>query len=442
MLKEFEQYLKDTCGCTADKKYLLAVSGGIDSTIMAALFHLSGADFALAHCNFHLRGVESDDDQRFVENLATGFHRPCFVKNFDTSGYSANQGISVQMAARDLRYEWFNELADQNGFDFIATGHNRNDVVETLLLNLSRGTGIRGLSGISPRHGKIIRPLLFASRDAIITFAKDNNLAWREDSSNAETKYHRNKIRHVIIPAFETLNPSFIQNTLDTAHRFDETEKFLDFALRQVRQDICTIQPDRNLIDIKKLQQYPVVDFLLFELMREFGVNPAGIQSIIRSLGSTPGKQFFTRTHCITRDRSHFIITPGTTHAEDEAIIGQDTAHINHPVCLNFNLIEPNQPFRIPEESCFAALDADLVKFPLKLRRWKAGDRFHPLGLKGSKKISDFLINIKIPLPDKKQVWILESENKIAWVVNYRIDNRFKITAGTRKILLVEYAGS
>jgi tRNA(Ile)-lysidine synthase len=441
MFKEFEQYLKETCGCGSGKKYLLAVSGGIDSTILAALFHLSGADFALAHCNFQLRGVESDDDQRFVENLAKELHRPCFVKNFDTSGYSTNQGISIQMAARDLRYEWFNELADQYGFDFIATGHNSNDLVETLLLNLSRGTGIRGLSSISPRHGKIIRPLLFASRDAIKTYAKENNLAWREDSSNAETKYHRNKIRHVIIPAFETLNPSFVQNTLDTAHRLDETEKFLDFTLRQVKQDICTLLPDRYLIDIKKLQQYPAVDFLLFELMREFGVNPAGIHGIIRSLGATPGKQFYTRTHCITRDRSYFIITPSLTQPEDEAIIGLDTAQINYPVCLTFNMMESNPPFRIPEESCIAALDADLVKFPLRLRRWRTGDRFYPLGLKGSKKISDFLINIKIPLPDKKQVWILESENRIAWVVNYRIDNRFKITSETRKILLIEYAG-
>jgi tRNA(Ile)-lysidine synthase len=441
MYKEFEQYLKETCGCGADKNYLLALSGGVDSTVLAALFHLSGTDFAVAHCNFHLRETESDDDQRFVENLAAGFNRPCFVKDFDTSGYSANQGISVQMAARDIRYEWFNELADQYGFDFIATGHNRNDVVETVLLNLSRGTGIRGLSGISPRYGKIIRPLLFASRDAITTFAKDNKLVWREDSSNAEIKYLRNKIRHVIIPAFETLNPAFVQNTLETAHRLSQTEKFLDFTLRQVKQDICTILPDRYLIDIKKLLQYPAVDFLLFELMREFGVNPTGAHSITRSLGSTSGKQFHTPTHCITRDRSHLIITPNFTPAEDEAIIDQETAQINYPFSLTFSMMESNPLFRIPKESRFAALDADLVSFPLKLRRWKTGDRFHPLGLTGSKKISDFLINMKIPLPDKKQVWILESNDKIAWVVNYRIDNRFKITSGTRKILLIEYAG-
>jgi tRNA(Ile)-lysidine synthase len=439
MLKEFLKYLKDTCGGSDKGRYLLAVSGGVDSTVMMNLFQASGLEFAVAHCNFNLRGAESDGDRQFVESLAAEMKKPCYVKGFETASYASAKGISVQMAARDLRYTWFHELAEQCRFDFIATGHNRNDVVETALLNLTRGTGIRGLSGISPCHGKVIRPLLFASRDAILQYAHDHNLNWREDSSNAETKYDRNKIRHTIIPAFETINPAFIQNALETVYRSEETEKLLNFAISQVMQEVCTKLPDRLLIDIEKLQQYPSVDILLFELMREFNIHPSGVREILKSFGSAPGKQFHTRTHCITRDRAHLIITSKMVPVTDEVCIEPDIAQISYPISLSFNITESSSAFRIPEGSQFAALDAARLVFPLKLRPWKKGDRFRPLGMTGSKKISDFLINLKIPLPDKKQVWILETEGKIAWVVNHRIDDRFKITTLTRKILLIEY---
>jgi tRNA(Ile)-lysidine synthase len=441
MLKDFEKYLIETCRCSAEKNYLLAVSGGIDSVVMAHLFHLSGMNFAIAHCNFHLRGKESDDDQHFVEELAAGFKQPCYVKSFDTLSYSESRGISIQMAARDLRYSWFEELSDNYGYDFIVAGHNQNDVVETVLLNFSRGCGIRGLTGISPRHGKIIRPLLFATRGAILQFAVDNHLHWREDSSNAETKYHRNKIRHTIIPAFETINPAFMQNALDTVQRLVQTERLLDHALEQVKQAICTVLPDRYLIDIEKLKEYPAIDLLLFELLRDFGVNQISMPALLKSFGSIPGKQFHTRTHCITRDRSHLIITSKVIPGETETFIEPEIALIDYPVHLSFSTFDMNDTFKIPAESQVAAVDADSIRFPLKLRAWKQGDRFQPLGLTGTQKISDFLINSKIPMPDKKQIWIIESGGRIVWVVNHRIDNRFKITASTRKIFLMEYKG-
>lgn len=439
MQQAFLKYLIEKCRGLPGNKYLLAVSGGVDSVVMTHLFQRANIDFGLAHCNFQLRGHESDGDERFVEELASYAGKPVYIKRFETRFYSLDQGISIQMAARDLRYAWFEELAKKEGYDHIAVAHNRNDVVETALLNLSRGCGIRGLSGINPCCGKIVRPLLFASRNEIMQFADENNLQWREDSSNAEIKYHRNKIRHAIIPAFESINPAFMQNAVDTIRRLEHTEKLLDFILNLVKQEVFTELPDRWLIDIEKLKQYPSVEILLFELLRGFGVNQLNVITILDSFSSIPGKQFHTHTHCITRDRSQLIITKNDELPETEAIIGPETHSIDFPVHLTFSLTPNSSGFRIPVERRYAVLDADKISYPLILRNWKAGDKFHPLGSKGSKKISDFLINNKIALPDKKHILVLETAGKIVWVVNHRIDNSFRITTDTRKILLVEY---
>jgi|WetSurSiteA1Bulk_404760.scaffolds.fasta_scaffold00381_2 tRNA(Ile)-lysidine synthase len=439
MQQEFLKYLNETCHCRPDRKYLLAVSGGVDSVVMTFLYHLSGIEFSIAHCNFHLRGEESEEDRNFVEQLARSYHRPFYLNDFDTKTYAEEQGVSIQMAARHLRYTWFNELAGKLACDYIATGHNRNDIVETVLLNLARGTGIRGLSGISPVHGKIIRPLLFASRESIAQFARENNLQWREDSSNAETKYHRNYIRHTIIPAFQKINPAFLKNAIETSGRLEHTERLLDWMVDLVKKEVWTELPDRCLIHIEKLKEYPSNDILLFELLREFGVSQLSIESILTAFGSNPGKQFLTRTHCITRDRSTLIITRRALREEAEVLIDQETVQINYPLHLTFTLSGITPDFTIPTERHFAALDADTISFPLLLRCWKEGDKFHPLGMEGSKKISDFLINNKIARPDKNRIWVLETGGRIAWVVNYRIDDRFRIKSETRKILLIAF---
>ena len=439
MQKEFIKYLQDTCGASEKNRFLLAVSGGIDSVAMLKLFQLSGLDFAIAHCNFHLRGAESDDDRQFVQTISAEIGKTCYVKDFDIAAYVSEKGGSVQMAARNLRYAWFEELSEKQGFDHIVTGHNQNDVVETVLLNFSRGTGIRGLTGINPRHGKVIRPLLFASRNAIMQFARDNDLTWREDSSNAEQKYSRNKIRHTIIPAFESINPTFMSNALETVVRLDQAEKLLDVIIKQVKQAIWTDLPDRQVLDFNKLMTYPAVELLLFELLRDYSINPLTVKSILDSFRSIPGKQFHTRTHCITRDRSGLIISRKSTPPEAEVLVEPEIASIDYPVHLEFTVFEIGSDYNIPHERYTAALDADKISFPLKIRHWKTGDRFHPLGMRGSKKISDFLINNKIPLPDKSKIWILETAGNIAWIVNFRIDDRFRITAKTRKILLVTY---
>lgn len=439
MQKEFERYLKLVCRCSPEKRFLLTVSGGIDSVVMAELFHKARIDFDFAHCNFNLRGEESDGDQAFVENLAARMNVRCYINRFDTLKYAEQNGISVQMAARNLRYEWFEEIRAKNAYDFIVTGHNRNDMVETVLINFARGSGIRGLTGIRPRHGFIIRPLLFASRADIRKFADVQSLLWREDSSNAETKYIRNRIRHVLIPEFEAINPAFMQNATDTISRLSQTEQLLNLALTQIKKSVWIEVPGKFLIDIEKLSEYPAVETLLFELLREFGCTSILVRSILSSFESIPGKRFITRTHSITRDRTHLIITKNEVPVDTGMQIDADTALVTHPIHLTISSLKMNAGYTIPVENKFAVLDMDQLDFPLTLRRWKAGDHFHPLGMKGTKKISDYLIDNKVSLPDKQHVWVIESSGNIVWVVNHRIDDRCRVTAKTSRVLQIEY---
>ncbi len=436
MLDDFKKYLAASCGCPLNSRFLLTVSGGIDSVVMAALFQSAGLEFAFAHCNFNLRGAESDGDQHFVQQLAEKMQVICHLKSFDTQLYALQHRISIQMAARDLRYAWFDELARENNFDFVATGHNKNDVVETMLLNLARGAGLRGLMGIRPRVDRLIRPLLFATRQEIMQFAMDNDLQWREDSSNASDKYHRNNIRHNVIPALETINPAFTRNAINTMGLLEQTGKLLDYFISGIH-GLCTEKSGQVLIDMELLKSLPAKEIVLFELLRNYGVNQPVIALILDSMNAIPGKQFHTHSHTITRDRQHLIVTARSAPDTAEITIDADTALLIHPVHLVFRTIDDLSDFVIPHENNIAAIDAGKLSYPLTLRRWKSGDRFYPLGLRGSKKVSDFLINIKMPLPDKQDLWIIESGGNIVWLVNQRIDDRFKVTAGTRSILLI-----
>jgi tRNA(Ile)-lysidine synthase len=289
------------------------------------------------------------------------------------------------------------------------------------------------------RHGYLIRPLLFASRSEIRKFAEVHSLSWREDSSNAETKYIRNRIRHVLIPEFETINPAFLQNASETIARLGQTEQLLNLALVQIKKSVWVELPDKFLIDIEKLIEFPAVETLLFELLREFGCTPLLVRSVMSSLESTPGKRFITRTHSITRDRTHFIITKNAVLSDAELKIDAETAYVTHPINLTLGSISVNPAYTIPPENKYAVLDLDQLVFPLTLRRWRPGDHFHPLGMKGTKKISDFLIDNKVPLPDKQYVWVIESAGNIVWVVNHRIDDRYRISSETSRALLIEY---
>lgn len=441
MLERFTRQLNKLCKEAPSRKYLLTVSGGIDSCVLAHLFNQAGFGFSIAHCNFQLRGAESEADLTFVEALARKYDAEFHAIRFDTLPYSKEKGVSVQMAARELRYAWFNEICIQKGYDFIVTGHNANDGVETMLLNLSRGTGIRGLMGIKVISNNIVRPLLFATRGEINAYATRHKLEWREDASNASTKYHRNKIRHTIIPAFESINPAFLENTTETIYKLEQTGKIFDFALATIKKEIWSELPDRIVIQIHKIKSFPAPDVILFELLRDYGMNHLDIREVVQLLDSDSGKQLHTPSHTITRDRSTLIITPQLEINNETVEITESTQSITYPIHLTFSISEKPADISFQKSHDTASLDAHKLKFPLLLRRWKAGDRFHPLGLKGSKKVSDFLTDQKVPLPDKDHIWVIESMGEIVWIVNYRIDDRFRITDQTSKIITICFPG-
>ena len=341
MREDFQYYLHHICGCTQKQKYLLAVSGGIDSVVMAWLFKYSELQFSIAHCNFHLRNEESDGDQIFVEDLAQKLKVRCYITHFETLDFARSKGYSIQMAARELRYKWFEELRSSLGMDFIATAHNQDDMVETLLINLTRGTGIRGLTGIKPRYGKIIRPLLFAERDSIMAFAKEMGIRWRTDSSNLNNKYQRNVIRNSIIPEFIQRFPAFRHNVLNTIQNLEQTNELMNWTMDKIKNEIKIEDNTRSLIDIQKLKQLPAVETVLFELLREYGINASMAHSLNEMISGRPGKRIYTHTHTITRDRQYLIINKykKNTTEVNEMLITSEMTEIMHPIKLHFSFL-------------------------------------------------------------------------------------------------------
>lgn len=422
-------------------KILLTVSGGIDSVAMLHLFQQAGLNFAVAHCNFKLRGSESDGDQQFVKKLSESNKKEFYTINFETEAYAKNHGISIQMAARDLRYNWFKEIATENNFSKIATAHNRDDVVETLLLNISRGTGIRGLTGIAPINGNIIRPVLFASREEIESFISSNHYQYREDSSNAETKYKRNLIRHRIIPLFKELNPSFAETIIHETNILKSVCKIYQGKLDEIKKEVIHEEKDRVLISIPDLIRNQVEIAFLYDMLETYGFSRSEIKEIYHSMASQPGKKFFSPNYILIKDREHFIIEKLVEINEAAFTIENPDNIISSPIGLKFSTFQKTDGYNFPKNQKNIALDFDLVKFPLVLRHWQQGDYFIPLGINGHKKLSDFFTDRKIPLTEKNKIWILTSDNIIVWVIDYQIDDRVKITDKTKNILLIERIG-
>ncbi len=439
MFQRFKEFIgKNNLFGPADK-ILLAVSAGMDSVTLVKLFHTAGYNFALAHCNFCLRGDESDEDELFVRKLAEQYDVPLFIKPFNTSSYARANGISIQMAARELRYQWFEELIKISGYDYYATGHHLDDVVETFFVNLTRGTGISGLTGISPKKGHLVRPLLYAYRQDIENYIKENKLLYREDSSNLEEKYMRNKLRRKVIPLFKQLNPSFNIDIIQTIDRLKETETIFRCAVDEKRKSLIKYESDRVKIPIEEILLLTPVRTYLYEFLSPYSFNAAIVNEIIETLEDQPGKIFYSATHQLVLDRKYLIITRIEKDKENKEtlLINADTTEIYEPVHLKLSLL-PAEEFRIRDRTDLAYLDNEKLTFPLMLRKWKKGDYFYPLGMKGKKKISDFLIDNKVPLTDKKNIWLLCSGKDIAWVVGHRIDDRYKITPLTREIFFLE----
>ncbi|MEW6468871.1 MAG: tRNA lysidine(34) synthetase TilS [Bacteroidota bacterium] len=438
MLERFKEFIGSERLFQPEQKIILAVSGGVDSAVLAELFHRAEFRFAIAHCNFMLRGKESDDDEAFCEQLARRYKVLFACERFDTARYVAENKVSLQAAARKLRYDWFSGLLEEQQFDYIATAHQKNDVLETMLINFTRGTGIAGLHGILPRQGRLIRPLLFATRQEIESFAAMQQIAHRIDSSNSSEKYVRNKIRMRVIPVLQEINPSIEQTAIQTSKNLYSAELILKNHLALERKRCISQKGRKVLINIKKLRQLDPVRAYLFEFLREYGFNAKLTEQVADALSETPGKKFLSESHMLVKDRENLILTP--MRADDdypEVEIKKTEKRILKPVKLSFSKETVSRRFVIPPGSEVACLDLERLRFPLKLRRWLFGDRFVPLGMSERKKVSDFLIDNKVSVSDKEGVWVLLSGHDICWVVGHRIDDRYKITPKTRKVFKV-----
>ena len=436
MLEQFQAYINRYHLIAESDCLILALSGGIDSIVLADLLLKAKVQFVVAHCNFHLRGEESDGDEKFVCEYAENNDIQYFVKHFDTEQYAAEQSVSIEMAARDLRYAWFEELRQQLGYDKIAVAHHANDQAETFFINLLRGAGLRGLKGMQPQNGVIIRPLLWASREQIHQYALENNITWREDHTNAETIYLRNKIRNQLLPVFDELHPEARQGLYKSLeHLASENELYRELLQEKLNQIV-----ERKV----EIQSIPHSAFhiqhsafqLLFEWLRQYGFNTDQCHFIFDAMETGIGNKYYSPTHQLVIGRNELQLSeikPG----EDEVIqieMGEET--ILSPIHFRFSQCEKTADFIINKSPNVAQLDAEKIQFPLALRHWRNGDRFHPLGMKGSKLLSDFFVDQKFTEFQKRNVWLLVSaDHKILWVVGYRIDDRFKIEERTRTVL-------
>ncbi len=440
MLRPFKLYIAQQKLFSRKDKILLAVSGGIDSIVMCELFYQAKLNFGIAHCNFCLRGDESEGDELFVKELAAKYNVPFHYVKFNTNETAHQEGISIQMAARQLRYDWFEALLKEHQYLYIATAHHQNDQTETFFINLLRGTGIAGLHGILPKQHNIIRPLLFAGRDEIVNYATANKLTYREDSSNASNKYQRNLLRNQIMPLFREMKPDFDSTMSENIVRIAEAEIIFNEMIDQKRKMAVKEENDVTLISIAVLKEFNAVGTYLHHFLLPFNFNSDIIPDIVKSLDDIPGKLFYSPTHRLVRDREYLIISK-ITEAETDCplvYIKENTAQICLPLVMNFNTISDARVFKIIADNKVAYLDYDQLKFPLIIRKWTVGDHFYPFGMENKKKLSDFFINQKLSLNQKENTWLLCSGNDIVWIIGIRIDNRFRITTKTKTIYKIE----
>ena len=438
MLEFFKKFISEERLVTSGKTLLLAVSGGIDSVVLTDLSNRAGLKFAIAHCNFGLRGKESDGDEIFVNQLAKKHKVEFHSKRFDTKAFAAEHKVSIQMAARELRYQWFDKLLTENKYSELLVAHHKDDEVETFFINLIRGTGIAGLHGIALKREKIVRPLLFTNRKNIEKYARQNKLAYREDSSNASEKYLRNKLRLKIIPLLKEINPSLESGINKSIQRIREFEQLISETV-QAKLDAIRVKKKNGIeIDCKKLAMLNPASVYMYELLKPFGFNESVCKEVSTIISEkSSGKQFLSRTHRLLKNRDTLIITDLLKKAPKEFQLKVTTKKVTQPFRLTISKTEVKS-LRIPSAASTACLDFDKLKFPLSIRRWRNGDAFYPLGMKTQKKLSDFFIDNKYSMLDKERAWLLTSGQDIVWVIGKRIDERYKITKETKTVYKLE----
>ena len=432
MLEDFKSFVTSEELFDPSDKILIAISGGIDSVVLADLFYKLKLNFAIAHCNFCLRGEESDADEDFVKKISKKYKVELYSEKFDTNLFAEQEKVGIQVAARMLRYTWFNKLCDQYGFQYIATAHHKNDVLETVLLNLVRGTGISGLHGIKAKNGRLIRPMLFADKEQIRDYVAEKQLIWREDSSNESNKYSRNLIRNEVIPLLKNINSNLEETIFQTVEKVSIAEEVFFSEIVNIKKAILINKEGSIIIQFDLFVPKPVL--YLFELIKDFNFNYDQAGEIHQSLDQQSGKQFISPTHLLVKDRDTLVVTPKdiseftSIEIKDDDLIVDATSFKLKLKALDI------ASFKLNTSAKMASLDYDKLKFPLKIRKWKEGDWFIPLGMNGKKKISDLLIDQKISLNLKEKVRVITSGDSIIWVTGIRIDDRFKVTPKTMKV--------
>jgi len=438
MQNQLLQYIKSNNLCDLNGKIICAVSGGVDSMVMAYILHKLELNIIIATCNFNLRDKESDKDQQLVEQFCIKNNISFRTISFDTKKYAKEKKLSIQMAARELRYNWFLKLLKAEKADYIAIAHNLNDSIETFFINLSRGTGIKGLTGIKNKNGHIIRPLLFANRDDIYNFAQKENVPFREDATNAETKYYRNYIRHKIIPLFQELNNSSFKNFENTIANIQNVEEYYRTQITSTIDNLVIKTNSSEYIDIQTILSHNNNKLIIFEWLNPKGFNKDQINNIELSIKKgDSGKIFYSDNYKLYRESDKLLLEPLKEDVNENVNIVIE--NINSKIQgYNISIINIDKDFKISNDKNTAQLDFEKIIFPLTISEWKKGDKFQPLGMNNNKLVSDFITDLKIPSRNKHNILTLKSEEEILWIVGYRIDNRYRITENTKTILQIK----
>jgi tRNA(Ile)-lysidine synthase len=434
MQQKFTNHIAQNFPFLIGKKLLLATSGGLDSMVMLDLFHKLPFEIAIAHCNFQLRGIESFGDQKFIQEYAERNEIKLFLTQFDTKAFANDYKLSIQVAARELRYSWFYELLETENYDYIVTAHHADDNVETFLIHLVRGTGIDGLTGIPSQNGKVIRPLLIFSRSEIEQYAKDNAIEWREDSSNASDNYLRNKIRHNLVPIFKELNPDFLSSFHKTQNYLQESKAMVNDASFLVYQQVAKEKGTEIHFDLNQLKKLPNFKSYLYHWLNEYGFS--AWEDIYDLMDSQTGKQVFSTDFRLLKNRDFLILSSLNPDDENETyFVNKNQKEVKIPLNLSFSKVA--DICLVSNTTIF--VDEDKLWYPLVLRRWRDGDIFQPFGMNGkSKKVSKFFKDEKLSLIEKEKAWLLCSDNEIVWIVGIRQDERFKIKNTTKNILKIQ----
>jgi tRNA(Ile)-lysidine synthase len=434
MLTKFQHHIEQNFPQLKDKKLLLAVSGGIDSVVLLDLFYKLRFDICVAHCNFQLRGKESDADELLVREICQDGYIPYFINSFETLEFAKENKLSIQLAARKLRYDWFQELLSL-GFDFVLTAHHLDDNVETFLINFTRGTGLEGLTGIPVQNENIIRPLLPFSREEIENYALENKIQWREDSSNASDKYFRNKLRHNIVPNLKELNTGFLDSFQNTLHHLQQAESLVNDASKLVFEKVVKEKGNQLEIHLKTLLEFQNYKAYLYQWLKSYGFS--AWNDIYDLVDSQSGKQVFSETHVLLKDREKLILSERKPINKSEVfIIESIECKVNIPLKLIFSRFSGGKHVNA---NCIF-VDKDKINFPLIIRKWQEGDYFYPAGMNGKKKLSKYFKDEKYSLLDKENQWLLCSEDQIIWVIGKRADQRFIATETTQQNLKIELA--